>query len=597
MKQNLFSLRESARLISWFRIRNWPFAVKIGLAPFLAMVLLLVVVRIGQSGIETQHKSLNRVVSQNLEGSIELSLIINDLYSINGQFYRLTSVIAIGDNTLDVPTEFDKLRASVDALLGRIERYKTSYPNAELLSTILATQKRLEEYKVQVDLVSSFIEVDFAGAVNAISRFDAGFVTLAHEMQGSLNAAITDSREQTIKAGIEAGYIGQFFNITAGLAVIIAILIAFFIGRAIIASIVDIAAATHRIAMGEHNVDISRLSRLDELQQIVDSLHRFRRFMDELHRAQQEKTQARRIFDLQKIAALRRMAASIDNEADKVVSLVSMKAGGMDRAAQEMSASTQRMTEQSHDASRAAFDALQTAETVAAAAVELSTSIDSIAKDINESDLQTELAVNKTTEAMKVVDSLSAMAAQIGGVIKLISAIAHQTNMLALNATIEAARAGGEVGKGFAVVAYEVKLLANQTANATEQISSQVKAIQAATIDAHESFNHVTESIRELGEISNAIAASIDEQRASTEEIATAIHIAANKSRDVTERMERLDGEVDRTSDLANMVKKVSTELSNEVVYLGQTLSEIVRDATDEQGRSEEIDENSSTAA
>jgi hypothetical protein len=65
----------------------------------------------------------------------------------------------------------------------------------------------------------------------------------------------------------------------------------------------------------------------------------------------------------------------------------------------------------------------------------------------------------------------------------------------------------------------------------------------------------------------------------------------------VTERMERLDGEVDRTSDLANMVKKVSTELSNEVVYLGQTLSEIVRDATDEQGRSEEIDENSSTAA
>ena len=97
---------------------------------------------------------------------------------------------------------------------------------------------------------------------------------------------------------------------------------------------------------------------------------------------------------------------------------------------------------------------------------------------------------------MKVVDSLSIMASQIGGVIKLISAIAHQTNMLALNATIEAARAGGEVCKGFAVVAYEVKLLANQTAAATQEISTKVKAIQAATIEAHDSFNHVTESIQ-----------------------------------------------------------------------------------------------------
>jgi len=578
-------------LLSWLRIRNWPFAVKIGLAPFFAMILLLIVVRIGQTGIETQHKSFNRVVNQNMEGSIELALIINDLYSINGQFYRLTSVIAIGDNSLDVPTEFDKLRSAVDALLTRIERYKNTFQNAELLPTIIATQKRLEEYKVQVDLVSSFIEVDFAGAINAISRFDAEFLSLAHNLQNNLNAATADSRSQSIKAGVEASYIGQFFNITSAAAVVIAVLIAFFIGRAIVASIVDIAAATQRIAMGEQNVDISQLKRSDELQEIVNSLHKFRRFMDELHRAQQEKSQARRIFQEQKMAALRRMAASIDQEADKVVSVVSLKAGGMERAAQDMTATAQRITQQSHDSTRAALDAMQTAETVAAAAIELSTSIDSIAKDINQSHLQTELAVEKTTEAMKVVDSLSIMASQIGGVIKLISAIAHQTNMLALNATIEAARAGGEVGKGFAVVAYEVNLLANQTAAATQEISTKVKAIQAATIEAHDSFNHVTESIQELGEISNAIAASIDEQRASTEEIATAIHIAADKSRDVTERMGRLDIEVERTCQVADTVKKVAGELSDEVVFLGQTLSGIVRDATEEQAQNSGVED------
>src|SRR5215211_6779506 len=84
---------------------------------------------------------------------------------------------------------------------------------------------------------------------------------------------------------------------------------------------------------------------------------------------------------------------------------------------------------------------------------------------------------------MPIPRSWPSPAQRIDEVVGFIRSIAGQTNLLALNATIEAARAG-EAGRGFAVVASEVKALATQTAKATEEISSQIAEIQAATRQA-----------------------------------------------------------------------------------------------------------------
>jgi methyl-accepting chemotaxis protein len=111
-------------------------------------------------------------------------------------------------------------------------------------------------------------------------------------------------------------------------------------------------------------------------------------------------------------------------------------------------------------------------------------------------------------------------------VVGLIQAIAGQTNLLALNATIEAARAG-EAGKGFAVVAQEVKLLASQTAKATDEIGTQIKGMQSATQESVSAIKEIGGTIGRISEIAATIAAAVEEQGAATKEIARNVQQAA----------------------------------------------------------------------
>ena len=124
--------------------------------------------------------------------------------------------------------------------------------------------------------------------------------------------------------------------------------------------------------------------------------------------------------------------------------------------------------------------------------------------------------------------------------IKLINGIAEQTNLLALNATIEAARAG-EAGKGFAVVASEVKELAQETARATEDISQRVEAIQADTAGAVDAISQISTVIGEINDFQATIAAAVEEQTATTNEMnrnvaEAASGIAGHRRRDLRSR-------------------------------------------------------------
>src|SRR6202007_1727743 len=134
-------------------------------------------------------------------------------------------------------------------------------------------------------------------------------------------------------------------------------------------------------------------------------------------------------------------------------------------------------------------------QSVASATDELSSSVAEIGRQVRESSRIADGAVRQAEQTDMRISKLSRAAQEIGDVVKLITAIAEQTNLLALNATIEAARAG-EAGRGFAVVASEVKSLASQTAKATDEISSHISGMQGAT----------QESVAAIKEIGGTVA-------------------------------------------------------------------------------------------
>ncbi|MDX8413269.1 MAG: methyl-accepting chemotaxis protein, partial [Mariprofundales bacterium] len=170
---------------------------------------------------------------------------------------------------------------------------------------------------------------------------------------------------------------------------------------------------------------------------------------------------------------------------------------------------------------------------------------------------------------------------QIGDVVQLISEIAEQTNLLALNASIEAARAG-EAGRGFAVVAGEVKDLANQTAQATEQISRQIKRLQVESDQSTEAIHTIADTIAEVGQITAQITSEADQQGEATQEISVSIQNANDSVIQVTENMSVVTEASENTGASAQ-------EMLTEAQHLQETthtLNSFVNDFLHKLGRS-----------
>jgi methyl-accepting chemotaxis protein len=250
---------------------------------------------------------------------------------------------------------------------------------------------------------------------------------------------------------------------------------------------------------------------------------------------------------------------------------------GLGALSHQMSANAEDTATHSNVVSAAAEQVTKNLQTVATATEEMSASIKEIAKNANEAARVTTSAVRTAETTNATVAKLGESSAEIGQVIKVITSIAQQTNLLALNATIEAARAG-EAGKGFAVVANEVKELAKETAKATEDISRKIEAIQGDTKGAVEAIGQITTIINQLNDISNSIASAVEEQTATTNEMARNVQEGAKGGSLVAENIVAVAQVAKSTAQGANDTQTASGELAHMAAELQKVVAQFKYD-------------------
>ncbi len=216
-----------------------------------------------------------------------------------------------------------------------------------------------------------------------------------------------------------------------------------------------------------------------------------------------------------------------------------------------------------------AEDSNRNIQTLASAITEMSSSVEEISRNTQQASQVTHNAEKKADESKKIMDELGRSSQEINSVIDLIKDIASQTNLLALNATIEAASAG-DAGKGFAVVANEVKALAKQSAEATENIRVKIETIQQNTQTAIHTIVSIAETVEEINGIIRTIASAVEEQSATSSEISQTINGTAVSIDKIAQNIQQLAKASEETAESVSIFGQLTGKLDSLKALMSQ---------------------------
>ena len=333
-------------------------------------------------------------------------------------------------------------------------------------------------------------------------------------------------------------------------------------GRLVLIPLLDINKALSALGQGNAGVSI-RPFHLQELDDIRAAVRKFQESQKEVQLLEARQAEADRQAEEEQTALMNKIADDFEVTVGTVTRHVSSVSAQLQTSAEKVASNANRTNSQSTSMSSAAEQASHNVQSVALAADQLAGSISEVSEQVAKTSKIAGQAAADANHTDRQIQKLAEAADKVGEVVNMITEIAEQTNLLALNATIEAARAG-DVGKGFAVVASEVKNLANQTANATENIGQQIADIQDATRDSVEAIQGIAKTIGEINQIAFNAAAAVEQQGTATSEIARNVEQAATGTQEVSTNIHQVTAAADETGKSADEILQASGTLTRQ---------------------------------